>query len=78
MQSSFFLHHQCVIGVLDCNGNTDTLSYLCLFCRFRSITKQYFRKADGVLVMYDVTSEVSFKNVRNWMISVQVAKVFLS
>ncbi|KAK2152197.1 hypothetical protein LSH36_337g01059 [Paralvinella palmiformis] len=42
--------------------------------RFRSITKQYFRKADGVLVMYDVTSEVSFKNVRNWMISVQLTE----
>ncbi|XP_064627620.1 EF-hand calcium-binding domain-containing protein 4B-like isoform X5 [Lineus longissimus] len=39
--------------------------------RFRSITKQYFRKADGVIVMYDVTSESSFTNVRNWMVSVQ-------
>lgn len=39
--------------------------------RFRSITKQYFRKADGVIVVYDVTSEASFKNVRNWMTSVQ-------
>ncbi|XP_067902121.1 EF-hand calcium-binding domain-containing protein 4A isoform X2 [Heterodontus francisci] len=39
--------------------------------RFRSITKQYFRKADGVLVMYDVTSEASFTAVRNWMTSVQ-------
>ncbi|CAH1786196.1 unnamed protein product [Owenia fusiformis] len=39
--------------------------------RFRSITKQYFRKADGVLVMYDVTSEASFTNVRNWMTSVE-------
>ena len=39
--------------------------------RFRSITKQYFRKADGVIVAYDVTSEASFKNVRNWMTSVQ-------
>ena len=40
--------------------------------RFRSITKQYFRKADGVVIMYDVTSETSFTNVRNWMTSVQV------
>ncbi|XP_014771100.1 EF-hand calcium-binding domain-containing protein 4B isoform X2 [Octopus bimaculoides] len=38
--------------------------------RFRSITKQYFRKADGVLIMYDVTSEHSLVNVRNWMTSV--------
>nr|XP_006813971.1 PREDICTED: ras and EF-hand domain-containing protein-like [Saccoglossus kowalevskii] len=39
--------------------------------RFRSITKQYFRKADGVIVVYDVTSESSFTSVRNWMSSVQ-------
>ncbi|XP_067849814.1 EF-hand calcium-binding domain-containing protein 4A [Heptranchias perlo] len=39
--------------------------------RFRSITKQYFRKADGVLVVYDITSEASFTAVRNWMTSVQ-------
>lgn len=40
--------------------------------RFRSITKQYFRKADGILVMYDVTAECSFTAVQNWMSSVQV------
>lgn len=40
--------------------------------RFRSITKQYFRKADGILVMYDVTAECSFLAVRNWMSSIQV------
>ncbi|OXB54384.1 hypothetical protein ASZ78_003167, partial [Callipepla squamata] len=39
--------------------------------RFRSITKQYFRKADGILVMYDITAECSFMAVRNWMSSVQ-------
>ena len=40
--------------------------------RFRSITKQYFRKADGVIVMFDLCSERSFKNMRNWMNSVEV------
>ncbi|XP_071957021.1 EF-hand calcium-binding domain-containing protein 4B-like [Antedon mediterranea] len=39
--------------------------------RFRSITKQYFRKADGVVIMYDVNTEGSFLSVRNWMNSVQ-------
>ncbi|VDI48954.1 Ras and EF-hand domain-containing protein [Mytilus galloprovincialis] len=39
--------------------------------RFRSITKQYFRKADGVVIMYDVNSEATYTNVRNWMESVQ-------
>ncbi|KAJ1373396.1 hypothetical protein KIN20_035778, partial [Parelaphostrongylus tenuis] len=40
--------------------------------RFRSITKQYFRKADGVLLLFDVTSEQSFLNVRNWIESVRL------
>nr|XP_054760358.1 EF-hand calcium-binding domain-containing protein 4B-like [Lytechinus pictus] len=39
--------------------------------RFRSITRHYFRKADGIVVIYDVTSETSFINVRNWMTSVE-------
>ncbi|VDO86189.1 unnamed protein product [Heligmosomoides polygyrus] len=39
--------------------------------KFRSITKQYFRKADGVLLLFDVTSEQSFLNVRNWIDSVR-------
>ncbi len=43
--------------------------------RFRSITRHYFRKADGVIVMYDITSEQSFVNVRNWMSSVEVGLV---
>ncbi|XP_041717608.2 EF-hand calcium-binding domain-containing protein 4B-like [Coregonus clupeaformis] len=41
--------------------------------RYRSITKQFFRKADGVVVMYDVTVLDSFKAVRPWFINVQEA-----
>ncbi|KAF6733122.1 Ras-related protein Rab-44 [Oryzias melastigma] len=41
--------------------------------RYRSITKQFFRKADGVVVMYDVTLEESFKAVRPWLLNVQEA-----
>nr|XP_046234962.1 EF-hand calcium-binding domain-containing protein 4B isoform X2 [Scatophagus argus] len=41
--------------------------------RFRSITKQFFRKADGVVVMYDVTVEESFKAVKPWLTNVQEA-----
>uniref|UniRef100_T1JJ01 Uncharacterized protein n=1 Tax=Strigamia maritima TaxID=126957 RepID=T1JJ01_STRMM len=35
--------------------------------RFRSLTKSYFRKADGVMLLFDCTNERSFLNVRNWM-----------
>ncbi|CAL1268340.1 unnamed protein product [Larinioides sclopetarius] len=39
--------------------------------RFRSMTHQYFRKADGIIIVYDVTSETTFRNVRNWMHNIQ-------
>ncbi|XP_035520202.1 EF-hand calcium-binding domain-containing protein 4A isoform X1 [Morone saxatilis] len=39
--------------------------------RFRSITEQYYRKADSILVMYDLTHSPSFTAVRGWMDSVK-------
>ncbi|TRY53884.1 hypothetical protein DNTS_035631 [Danionella cerebrum] len=39
--------------------------------RYRSITKQFFRKADGVVVVYDITTEQTFTAVRQWLASVQ-------
>ncbi|XP_028306947.1 ras and EF-hand domain-containing protein isoform X2 [Gouania willdenowi] len=39
--------------------------------RFRSIARSYFRKAHGVLLVYDVTSESSFLNVRSWVDQIQ-------
>lgn len=40
--------------------------------RFRSIAKSYFRKADGVLLLYDVTCETSFLDVRDWVEAIEV------
>lgn len=40
--------------------------------RFRSIAKSYFRRADGVLLLYDVTCEKSFINVREWVDMIEV------
>ncbi|XP_064328383.1 ras-related protein Rab-44 [Phalacrocorax carbo] len=39
--------------------------------RYQSITKQFFRKADGVVLMYDITSEYSFSDVRYWLSCIQ-------
>ncbi|CAG9538138.1 unnamed protein product [Cercopithifilaria johnstoni] len=38
--------------------------------KFRNITKHYFRKENGIILMYDVTS---FLNVRNWITSIKAA-----
>jgi Ras and EF-hand domain-containing protein len=43
---------------------------------FRSMTKTYFRRADGVILLYDVTSERSFLNVRQWVQSIDVSKTY--
>uniref|UniRef100_A0A1A8ANN1 EF-hand calcium binding domain 4B n=1 Tax=Nothobranchius furzeri TaxID=105023 RepID=A0A1A8ANN1_NOTFU len=42
--------------------------------RYRSITKQFFRKADGVIVIYDITAQDSFTAVRLWLTSVKVTQ----
>ncbi|CAG2165225.1 unnamed protein product, partial [Oppiella nova] len=35
--------------------------------RFRSLTTAFFRDAMGFIVLFDITSEKSFLNVRNWL-----------
>ncbi|KAG5839647.1 ras and EF-hand domain-containing protein isoform X1 [Anguilla anguilla] len=39
--------------------------------RFRSLARSYFRRAHGVILLYDVTSETSFLSVREWMNHIQ-------
>ena len=35
--------------------------------RFKAITNQYYKGANGAFVVYDITSEQTFKNVDNWL-----------
>jgi Ras-related protein Rab-8A len=39
--------------------------------RFRTITSAYYRGAMGILMVYDVTDEASFSNIRNWMRNIE-------
>ena len=43
--------------------------------RHRSIAKSYFRRCDGVLLLYDCMYERSFINVREWMTAIEVTFV---
>ena len=39
--------------------------------RFRSITRSYYRGAQGVIVVYDVSDEQSFQHVETWLEDVE-------
>ncbi|TDH67981.1 hypothetical protein CCR75_003467 [Bremia lactucae] len=38
--------------------------------RFRTITSAYYRGADGIIMVYDVTSQESFDHVNDWLTEV--------
>ncbi|KAL2088569.1 hypothetical protein ACEWY4_015468 [Coilia grayii] len=40
--------------------------------RFRSISRSYFRKAHGILLLYDITSKKSFSNITQWLEQIEV------
>uniref|UniRef100_A0A183BLX5 Ras-related protein Rab-26 n=1 Tax=Globodera pallida TaxID=36090 RepID=A0A183BLX5_GLOPA len=39
--------------------------------RFRSLTASYYRDADALLLVYDVTKRSSFDNIRDWLAQVK-------
>ena len=39
--------------------------------RFRSLTTAFFRDAMGFLLLFDLASEQSFVNIRNWLTQLQ-------
>ena len=40
--------------------------------RFKTLTQAFYRKADGVIISFDVTERQSFKNVENWVESINM------
>lgn len=44
--------------------------------RFQSVTKAYYRGAQGVILMYDITQEESFIAVKSWINSIQVSELW--
>lgn len=39
--------------------------------RFRTITTAYYRGAMGIILVYDITNEKSFDNIRNWIRNIE-------
>jgi Ras-related protein Rab-8A len=39
--------------------------------RFRNITQQYYKNANGILLVFDVADRNSFEKVRDWMKQIQ-------
>ncbi|XP_053203397.1 ras-related protein Rab-8A-like isoform X1 [Panonychus citri] len=39
--------------------------------RFRTITTAYYRGAMGIMLVYDVTNEKSFENIKNWVRNIE-------
>ena len=39
--------------------------------RFRAITKNYYKGAHGIILIYDVTNVVTFNNIKNWLIQIK-------
>lgn len=71
----------CILGVdfqmklVDVDGKATAIQLwdTCGQERFRAIAKSYFRRADGVVLMYDCTYERSYLNVREWISTIQEA-----
>ena len=35
--------------------------------RFKSISQNFIKKANGILLMYDISDKISFDSIENWM-----------
>jgi Ras-related protein Rab-27A len=59
------LNYFILIGFFSCNFKKAGQE------RFRSLTTAFFRDAMGFILMFDLTSENTFLNVRNWISQLQ-------
>jgi len=77
--NKFIKHHLTTIGIdyktkdVNINGKSiklkiwDTAGQE----RFRNITQQYYKGADGIVLVFDLTDRNSFEKIREWMRQIQ-------
>ena len=62
---------------IETNGKTEKKSFLIeLFDtagqeRYRSITKNYIKGSDGIILIYDITNKETFEHVEKWLTSIK-------
>lgn len=76
MENKFNKEYSCTVGI-DFKIKTIVLSSDCKVDmqiwdtsgeeRFKTITRQYYRDAAGIVLVFDVTNEKSFTDITNWM-----------
>ncbi|CAD1474885.1 unnamed protein product [Heterotrigona itama] len=49
------------------SGKFDAIAAMSLISRFRSLTTAFYRDSMGFLLIFDLTNELSFLEVRNWL-----------
>ena len=77
-EDSFTAHHLSTIGldfiapVMQLGGESVTVKIWDTAGqeRFRTITQSFYKQAQGVMLVYDVTDENSFNNLHAWMTSI--------
>jgi hypothetical protein len=60
-----------IVLSMECSNN---LVLSCL--RYRSLTTAFYRDAMGFLLLFDLTNEQSFLEIRNWLDQLRVRKWF--
>ena len=72
----FSTNYQCTITPESCikkinidpyTGAELTIWDTCGQEKFRSMTRQYYNDANGILLVYDITNKKSFNSLNNWM-----------
>ena len=75
-------HNRKGIGIMELYLCTVLPFLLCIYCRdtagqerFETLTSQYYRRAQGILLVYDLTDRKSFENTSKWLRSIQEVRV---